>query len=58
MPRTSPSLLTISDTTSPQPPCRFTRRRKAVSVMPAMGETTSGDASSMEPIFMRARDRV
>ena len=52
MPRTSPSLLTISLTTSPQPPWRFTRRRKAVSVMPAIGETTSGEESSTEPIFM------
>ena len=52
MPRTRPSLLTISDTTSPQPPWRFTRRRNAVSVMPAMGETTNGESSSMVPIFM------
>ena len=51
MPRTSPSLLTISDTTSPHPPWRFTRRRNAVSVMPAMGETTNGDSSSIDPIF-------
>ena len=37
IPRTSPSELTISVTTSPHPPRAFTRRRKAVSVMPAMG---------------------
>ena len=46
MPRTSPSLLTISVTTSPQPPWRLTRRRNAVSVIPAIGETTSGDDES------------
>ena len=37
IPRTSPSELTISVTTRPQPPWRFTRRRKAVSVIPAIG---------------------
>jgi hypothetical protein len=37
MPRTSPSELTISVTTSPHPPFRFTRRRNAVSVIPAIG---------------------
>src|SRR5690606_29249639 len=52
MPRTRPSLLTISDTTSPQPPCRLTRRRKAVSVIPAMGETTNGESRSTDPIFI------
>src|SRR5262247_2560194 len=52
MPRTRPSDETISVTTRPQPPCRLTRRRKAVSVMPAIGATTYGDASSIEPIFM------
>ena len=52
MPRTSPSDDTISVTTSPQPPWRFTRRRNAVSVMPAIGATTSGDDSSIEPIFI------
>ena len=50
MPRTSPSLLTISVTTSPQPPWRLTRRRKAVSVMPAIGATTSGDSSATLPM--------
>ena len=39
MPRTSPSELTISVTTSPHPPFRLTRRRNAVSVMPAIGAT-------------------
>src|SRR5688572_1014864 len=52
MPRTSPSELTISVTTRPQPPWRFTRRRNAVSVMPAIGATAKGDASSIDPIFM------
>ena len=52
MPRTSPSDETISVTTSPQPPCRLTRRRNAVSVMPAIGATTNGEGSSIEPIFM------
>jgi hypothetical protein len=31
----------------------LTRRRNAVSVIPAMGETTNGDSSSMGPIFIR-----
>ena len=63
IPRTMPSLLTISVTTRPQPPCRFTRRRKLVSVMPAIGATTSGDSRRMLAIFMvkscrnRFRDR-
>ena len=52
MPRTSPSALTISVTTRPQPPWRFTRRRNAVSVMPAIGAMANGDARSTEPIFM------
>src|SRR5688572_4323531 len=52
MPRTRPSLLTISDTTSPQPPCRLTRRRNAVSVIPAIGETTNGESRSTDPIFI------
>ena len=52
MPRIKPSLLTISETTSPHPPWRFTSRRKAVSVIPAIGETTNGESSSMGPIFM------
>ena len=42
MPRTSPSELTISVTTSPQPPRRLTSRRKAVSVMPAIGASANG----------------
>ncbi len=45
MPRTRPSELTISLTTSPHPPCRLTRRRNAVSVMPAMGATAKGDGN-------------
>src|SRR5438067_1190774 len=52
MPRTSPSALTISVTTRPQPPCRFTKRRKAVSVMPAIGAMANGDSKSTAPIFM------
>src|SRR4051812_46172581 len=51
IPRTRPSELTISVTTSPQPPWRFTRRRNAVSVMPAMGATAKGDESSIFLIF-------
>src|SRR5678816_557880 len=50
MPRTRPSDDTISVTTSPQPPLRLTSRRKAVSVMPAMGARATGSVSSMEPI--------
>src|SRR5262249_30935498 len=52
MPRTSPSELTISVTTRPQPPWRFTRRRNAVSVMPAIGATTNGVSRFTEPIFI------
>src|SRR5262245_46593815 len=52
MPRTRPSELTISVTTSPQPPWRLTRRRNAVSVMPAIGAMAKGDARSTVPIFM------
>src|SRR5215470_16448527 len=52
MPRTSPSALTISVTTSPQPPRRFTRRRNAVSVIPAIGAMASGDGRLTDPIFM------
>src|SRR5882672_7657451 len=52
IPRTRPSALTISVTTRPQPPRRFTRRRKAVSVMPAIGAMASGDSRSTAPIFM------
>ena len=47
MPRTSASDDTISETTRPQAPCRFTRRRKAESVMPAMGATPIGDDISV-----------
>src|SRR5471032_448417 len=52
MPRTSPSALTISVTTRPQPPWRFTRRRNAVSVMPAIGAMANGEGRSTDPIFM------
>ena len=52
MPRTSPSELTISVTTSPQPPWRFTSRRNAVSVMPAIGAIANGDGRLTDPIFM------
>ena len=52
MPRTSPSDDTISVTTRPHPPWRFTRRRKAVSVIPAIGATTNGLSSETLPIFM------
>jgi hypothetical protein len=52
MPRTSPSELTISVTTSPHPPRRFTSRRKAVSVIPAIGASANGGARSIEPIFI------
>src|SRR5262245_28733768 len=51
IPRTKPSELTISVTTRPQPPCRFTRRRKAVSVIPAMGATMKGESRTTLPIF-------
>ena len=58
MPRTSPSELTISVTTSPQPPCRFTSRRKAVSVMPAIGASANGcdeiDACQFSSVFTRS----
>src|SRR5438034_2286036 len=57
IPRTSPSELTISVTTRPQPPCRFTRRRNALSVMPAIGAMANGDAKSTEPILMM-RDSI
>src|SRR6266849_6113823 len=52
MPRTSPSELTISVTTRPHPPWRLTRRRNAVSVMPAIGAMAKGDCRLTEPIFM------
>ena len=55
MPRTSPSELTISLTTRPQPPCRLTRRRNAVSVMPAMGAIAKGDGSWRSRIFIAGR---
>src|SRR3954463_16098071 len=51
MPRTSPSEDTISVTTRPHPPWRLTRRRNAVSVMPAIGATTNGDGRVTLPIF-------
>src|SRR5512145_492988 len=50
MPRTSPSLLTISVTTRPQPPLRLTNRRNAVSVIPAIGATTNGESSVTDPM--------
>src|SRR5579864_2854839 len=52
MPRTNPSALTISVTTSPQPPFRFTSRRNAVSVMPAIGASATGWVRAIWPIFM------
>src|SRR4051794_18501975 len=52
IPRTSPSALTISVTTRPQPPCRFTRRQNAVSVIPAIGAMAKGDGRLTEPIFI------
>src|SRR5579864_362239 len=52
MPRTDPSALTISVTTSPQPPFRFTSRRNAVSVMPAIGASATGWVRAIWPIFM------
>src|SRR5947208_2257567 len=52
IPRTSPSELTISVTTRPQPPCRLTSRRKAVSVMPAIGASATGSERQRDPIFM------
>src|SRR4029453_2971356 len=52
MPRTSPSDDTISVTTRPHPPWRFTRRRNAVSVIPAMGATTNGDERATFPMFI------
>src|SRR6185503_14974842 len=58
IPRTSPSDDTISVTTRPQPPWRFTRRRNAVSVMPAIGATTSGEARFTDPIFTSVRLHV
>src|SRR4051812_38503544 len=51
MPRTSPSELTISVTTRPQPPWRFTSRRKTVSVIPAIRATANGEGRTTRPIF-------
>src|SRR6478735_4125453 len=51
IPRTSPSELTISVTTWPHPPRRFTSRRKAVSVMPAIGASANGCSRSIRPIL-------
>jgi hypothetical protein len=53
MPRTRPSDDTISVTTRPQPPCRFTSRRNAESVIPAIGATTNGESSVTLPIFIQ-----
>jgi hypothetical protein len=47
---------TISVTTRPQAPWRLTSRRKAESVIPAIGATTKGEHSSTAPIFIRVRD--
>src|SRR6187455_3435209 len=52
IPRTSPSELTISLTTRPHPPFRFTSRRNAVSVMPAIGARANGGVRSIDPIFI------
>src|SRR5258708_16674121 len=52
IPRTSPPELTISVTTSPHPPRRFTSRRNAVSVMPAIGARPNAGARLIEPIFI------
>src|SRR6185436_17672752 len=58
MPRTSPSELTISVTTRPHPPWRLTRRRNAVSVMPAIGAIANGVGSLTGPIRMSVRLHV
>src|SRR5262245_18840334 len=58
MPRTRPSELTISVTTRPHPPLRLTRRRNAVSVMPAIGAMANGDGRSTAPIFTSVRFHV
>src|ERR1044072_208849 len=55
MPRTTPSALTISVTTTPNPPWRLTRRRNAVSVMPAIGAIAKGDWRATGPIFISVR---
>ena len=57
IPRTSPSELTISVTTRPQPPWRLTSRRNAVSVMPAIGATANGDGRVTLPIFITTEMR-
>ena len=49
IPRTSPSALTISVTTRPQPPWRFTRRRKTESEIPAIGAATKGEDRRTPP---------
>src|SRR6185503_15882358 len=58
MPRTRPSELTISLTTRPQPPWRLTRRRNAVSVMPAIGATPSAGSTGSGPIFIAGSIRA
>src|SRR4051794_24487414 len=57
MPRTSPSELTISLTTRPQPPWRLTSRRKAVSVIPAIGATPRAGSTGRAPIFIGSSGR-
>jgi hypothetical protein len=57
MPRTRPSELTISLTTRPHPPCRFTSRRNAVSVIPAIGATPRAGSTGRAPIFMADQSR-
>src|SRR3954454_22635722 len=58
IPRTRPSEETISVTTRPQPPWRLTRRRNAVSVMPAIGAIANGEGSVTGPIRMSVRLHV
>src|SRR6188472_2276197 len=55
IPRTRPSELTISVTTRPQPPWFFTSRRKAESVMPAIGAMPSGTSSGVDPMATTGR---
>src|SRR5919108_5897159 len=50
IPLTRPSELTISVTTRPQPPFLLTNRRKALSVIPAIGATAHGDGNSTDPM--------
>src|SRR5262245_53409651 len=52
IPRTSPSALTISVTTRPQPPWRLTNRRNAESVIPAIGATAKGVGRSTVPMLV------